>query len=79
MFEMNSRNKRFFDRCLIGYPITARFERISSNVTASKKGGRKKLAQYSNSKKKANKTSKNGLSEPMTSDFNPLTFCYCVL
>ena len=37
MFEMNSKNKRFFDRRLIGYRITARFERISSNITASEK------------------------------------------
>ena len=35
MFEMKSKNKRFFDCCLIGYPITARLERISSNITAS--------------------------------------------
>ena len=52
MFEMNSKNKRFFDVCLIGYPITARFERISSNITASeKKEGRIRLAQYLNSKR----------------------------
>ena len=37
MFEMNSKNKRFFDSRLIGYPITAIFERISSNVIASEK------------------------------------------
>ena len=42
IFEMNSKNKRFFDRRLIGYPITAIFERISSNVTASEKKRRSK-------------------------------------
>ena len=34
---MNSKNKRFFDRRLIRYTVTVRFERISSNVTASEK------------------------------------------
>ena len=37
MFEMNSKNKKFIDRCLIRFQVTATFERISSNVTASVK------------------------------------------
>ena len=37
LFEMNTKNKKFFDRRLIGYPIMARFERIFTNITASEK------------------------------------------
>ena len=70
MFEMNAKNKRFFDCRLIAYPITARFERISSNITDSeeKKKVEKDLLSI-RIQKVANKTTKNGLSIQLTSDF----------
>ena len=43
MFEMNSKNKGFCDRRLIGYPLTARSERISSIITASEKKRRSNM------------------------------------
>ena len=67
MFEMNSKNKRFFDRRLIRYPVTVRFERISSNVTASEKKKVKKDLLSIRIQKEANKTTKNGLSIQLTS------------
>ena len=75
MIEMNSKNKRFFDRRLIRYPVTVRFERISSNVTASEKKKVKKDLLSIRIQKEANKTTKKGLSIQLTSNFQ-LTFFY---
>ena len=70
MFGMNTKNKRFFDSRLIGYPITARFERIPSNITASEKKRRSNKTLLSiRIQKEANKTTKIGLSIQLTSDF----------
>ena len=57
---MNSKNKRFFDRRIIGYPKTVRFERIPSNVTASEKKKVEKTCSVFQFKKKRIKRHKNG-------------------
>ena len=75
MFEMNSKNKIFFDHRLIRYPVTVRFERISSNVTASEKKKVKKDLLSLRIQKEANKTTKNVLSIHLTSKLTLVCDC----